>query len=642
MGRIMFSNLNLFSAVACPEARNCHLPHCLFSHSPSLQSVSLDDPAGSCEEPRKKRKKAAGDEKPLTTLERPVTPPPARVQVSTKKAAPRPRHQPPANKAKVKSVPVRVRKEAPKPVQAAREIKIEALNPRQVPKPPAQHSSRLLYVTALRDQYQRLNEEHIKTEGGPLYSAQELITMALDEEEKLAREKPLIYPNVIKHRFVALRKMSLVDWKKELSAKIAKAEKETSESVNGKAPEPPPTIVTGLSPLEEQKLLLSRLLAPLEKLRGYGFVTNPPTEKEIEDAKRGVEASEGWEQCDRCKTRFQVFPGRREQDGALTTGGTCTYHHGKALLPPRKRDDAVKGHVEKRWSCCDQPIGSSLGCTSAQSHVFKVAEVKRLASILQFERTPPNSSVSGTAAVCLDCEMCYTVHGLELVRMTATAWPSREEIIDVLVRPIGPILDLNSRFSGVWPEHVATAIPFDPTSGAPLPQEIRTDASVPKGTLIVPSPAAARSLLFRHLSPRTPLIGHALENDLNASRIIHPVVVDSAILFPHRGGLPYRNSLKNLMLRFLERDIQIGDGEKGGHDSKEDATAAGDLVRWKVGKEWKKMQIEGYIIKDGKFIPPKSKQALRAEQSVGTKRAGSEELEDEKMPVKKARMEVET
>ncbi|KAI9868037.1 MAG: RNA exonuclease 3 [Trichoglossum hirsutum] len=628
----MFSTLNLFSTIPCPDDQNCLLPHCLFSHSPPFQNAIPNDAVSNYAEPCQRRGASDAGEKPLTSLERRVTPPPVRTQVLPKRETAKIR--PPNPKAILKPAAAIT----PKPVQQVREVKKEALNPRQIPKPPAQHNSRLLYVKALHDQFHRLNEEHIKSKDGPLHSAQELITLALDEEEKFARGKPLIYSNVIKHRIVALRKMTLEGWQKELSTKVTKAEKEASEAVNGKAPEPPPPIVTGLSPLEEQALLY-RLASPLEDLQNYGYVTSLPTDKEIEDAKRGVEASEGWEQCDRCKTRFQVFPGRREQDGALTTGGICTYHHGKALLPPRKRDDAVKGHVEKRWSCCDEPIGLSLGCVSAQSHVFKVSEVKRLASVLQFECTPPNSNVPDTAAICLDCEMCYTVHGLELVRLTATAWPSGEEVVDVLVRPIGPILDLNSRFSGIWPEHLTTAKPFDPSLGAPLPQKPNVDAGTPSDIPIVPSPAAARSLLFRYLSPKIPLIGHALENDLNASRVIHPVVVDSALLFPHRAGLPFRNSLKNLMSRFLERDIQMGDGGKGGHDSKEDARAAGDLVRWKVGKEWKKMQTEGWFIKDGKFYPPQSQQVERA---VGRKRAGSEVPEAESEPAKKARTEPKT
>ncbi|KAH0565022.1 hypothetical protein GP486_001592 [Trichoglossum hirsutum] len=628
----MFSTLNLFSSIPCPDDQNCLLPHCLFSHSPSSQSATSGSAASSCSEPRKRRRTSDASEKPLATLERPVSPPPVRTQVSPKKETKK--THPPNTKAILKPTVAAT----PKPVPQAREVKKEALNPRQIPKPPAQHNSRLLYVKALHDQFHRLNEEHVKSKDGPLCSAQELITMALDEEEKFARDKPLIYSNVVKYRIVALRKMTLEDWQKELSAKTAKVERETSEAASGKAPEPPRPVVTGLSPPEEHALLY-RLASPLEDLQNYGYVTSRPTDKEIEDAKQGVEASEGWEQCDRCKTRFQVFPGRREVDGILATGGICTYHHGKAFLPPRKRDDAAKGHVEKRWSCCDEPIGLSLGCVSGQSHVFKVSEVKRLASVLQFECTPPNASVPDGTAICLDCEMCYTVHGLELVRLTATAWPSGEEVVDVLVRPIGPILDLNSRFSGIWPDQLTNTIAFDPSSGAPLPRKPNVDAGTPSDMPIVPSPAAARSLLFRYLNPKTPLIGHALENDLNACRVIHPVVVDSALLFPHRAGLPYRNSLKSLMLRFLERDIQMGDGTKGGHDSKEDARAAGDLVRWKVGKEWKKMQNEGWSIKDGKFYPPQSQQSDR---TVGKKRAGGEVPESEGEPVKKARTEPKT
>lgn len=125
--------------------------------------------------------------------------------------------------------------------------------------------------------------------------------------------------------------------------------------------------------------------------------------------------------------------------------------------------------------------------------------------------------------------------------------------------------------------------------------------------LIVSSPAMARDLLFAHLSPTTPLIGHGLENDLNSVRIIHPTVIDTCLLFPHKAGLPYRNGLKSLMLQHLNRNIQVQivtDGKMEGHDSKEDANAAGDLVRWKIGEMWTKMKIEGWKIEEGRFVAP--------------------------------------
>lgn len=119
---------------------------------------------------------------------------------------------------------------------------------------------------------------------------------------------------------------------------------------------------------------------------------------------------------------------------------------------------------------------------------------------------------------------------------------------------------------------------------------------------MVNSPAEARALLFTHLTPTTPLIGHALENDLNVTRIIHPCIVDTVLLFPHYIGLPMRNGLRMLVKQCLDRDIQVG-GDRG-HDSKEDARAAGDLVRIKIKEQWKLLTKAGWTVKAGKFLPP--------------------------------------
>lgn len=55
----------------------------------------------------------------------------------------------------------------------------------------------------------------------------------------------------------------------------------------------------------------------------------------------------------------------------------------------------------------------------------------------------------------------------------------------------------------------------------------------------------------------------------------------------------------------LKRHIQvIVDGKMDGHDSKEDANAAGDLVRFALSKEWAKLQQSGWTVKDGEFKPP--------------------------------------
>lgn len=45
-------------------------------------------------------------------------------------------------------------------------------------------------------------------------------------------------------------------------------------------------------------------------------------------------------------------------------------------------------------------------------------------------------------------------------------------------------------------------------------------------------------------------------------QVIHSTVVDTAVLFPHRLGLPYKRSLRNLMADYLRQIIQ--DNGEGG------------------------------------------------------------------------------
>jgi len=75
------------------------------------------------------------------------------------------------------------------------------------------------------------------------------------------------------------------------------------------------------------------------------------------------------------------------------------------------------------------------------------------------------------------------------------------------------------------------------------------------------------------------LVGHSLESDLQALRLVHERVLDTALLFPHQKGPPFKPSLRFLAERFLGRDIQQG---PAGHCSAEDARAALDLALLKI------------------------------------------------------------
>ena len=457
---------------------------------------------------------------------------------------------------------------------SAKPAPIESLNPRMMAHSPAPHGTRLQLIKLLHEQMVRLNEL-VKNNDDPSkvaleLSPQELVSTVLDEEMNMAKKNPSVYSHVMKLRIVFLRKMDVVAWKQK---RLETIKTELLTELPAKPTESKP-FETGL-PSREEIIFLSKLTAKQEGLAKHGYVTTQLTDVQVKQAQEGVKSSNNWEACDRCQTRFQVFPGRRAEDGVLTTGGDCRHHPARARRPAA-RDKADKTDREPVYLCCNEVVGRSAGCTTGPTHVFKVSEAKRLALIMPFQETPENKAIEGKkVAVCFDCEMGYTTYGMELIRITATSFPSGTVLLDTLVRPLGEVLDLNSRYSGVWPKDFTSAIPSD---GPSTPESLNGES---KALPIASSPAAARSLLFKLISPSTPLIGHALENDLNATRIIHPCIIDTVLLFPHVRGLPLRHGLKQLMKKHLNKDIQVNHEGKG-HDSAEDARSAGELVRVKI------------------------------------------------------------
>ncbi|KAL1842163.1 hypothetical protein VTJ49DRAFT_5936 [Mycothermus thermophilus] len=663
--------LRNFKLIPCPTGDSCNKPNCPWKHlrddePPPPQLSQLREGAQDDEDGPRKRRKLSSDpasapahhaappaEQPLSA-QRPVSPPPLKRKLppgpspqdrtpeptrlsarSTSSSGPAvPVSSSPAH-ARGSTTPSAKPQSLPATPQSATPRKPESLNPRHLKTAPAPHDFRYKAVKLLHEQYQRLNNEISKDASDEdkklVLSPQELIWLVLDEEQHIATDKPSLYNNLIKNRIMTYKRMTPGEWKNERLAAKKEEEARTNES-SSKTPVrkpvlgPPKVIDTGLTP-EQEVTFLAHLRTPIEGLAKYGYVSAQPSDDEIRKAREGEAASLGWEVCDRCTTRFQVFPGRRPEDGALTSGGKCVHHPGRPYFPERAVGD--KDKPQRRYRCCNQVVGESAGCATGNTHVFKTSSPARLAALIPFAETPPNPNVPKDRAVCFDCEMGYTVRGLELIRLTATSWPDGKELLDVLVRPVGEILDLNSRYSGVWPEDIINAEPWSPPETSTENSSSSSSSSSSNGSgnettnstaetcpetgrkprktmKIVPSPMAARDLLFSLLSPETPLIGHGLENDLNAVRIIHPTLVDTILLFPHRRGLPMRHGLKMLMETRLNRAIQVEDAEDDptGHDSAEDARAAGELVRLKVMEKWKGMRAEGWRVVDGQFVPP--------------------------------------
>lgn len=605
---------SIFGHIPCPAGSRCTASKCLFGHDerrkPAAEKFQEpQEPVSAYQDATRKRAKVgengasverqtAGyesneyeNEKP-TTIAKTVSPPPLR-RLAT--------HSP---RALSSSKSTSLRKPVTKTSTPKVPQKPETLNPRLLKHSPASHEMRHKLLKLLHTEYQRLNKE---LQGAATFEDRELfiqpqglIVRALDEEQKAATEKPAIYMNVMRNRIMMYKKMDREGWRSEREKETPKSQETKKRRDMGDEPR---KIETGLSPTLEVEIL-RRILTPIDHLSQHGYVSTIPSELNIQKARDGKEASQGWEKCDRCQQRFQVFPGRRASDGALTSGGTCTFHWGKTYIPTKAVGD--KTRRAKRYQCCGEDVGDSVGCFSKDHHVYKVNAPNMLATTLNFEHTPQNKGIPEDRAVAFDCEMAYTVHGLELIRLTAVSWPKGEAMLDVLVRPIGEILDLNSRFSGIWPKDMARAKPWTSSDSTPSKSGSGSeseDGEVSKKNLsIVSSPVVARDLLFSLLSPSTPLIGHGLENDLNAVRIIHPTLIDTVLLYPHKGGLPFRYGLRNLMEQHLNRRIQ--QDKAGGHDSAEDAMAAGELVRLRVQEEWENMKRLGWRVSGQSLVPP--------------------------------------
>ena len=653
----MFSSTGLFKDVPCPLAANCLLVNCIFNHEytrarTNTEAGLLYDPTAEDRQtsgreslsppPQKKRrieanvkhedvltpkleittegkndisaskkpqKKALANDsaKPLkrlsdtissdlTSIKQPVSPP----------TASRSREAPPAKtNANINKVPDSVlanRKQRP----------AESLVPRPMTKPPVLQAKRQTYLKALHKELMARNDEMVK--GDDLHrqhtlSNDELVLMANDEEEfyALKSKGEDVYRQLVGQRIMQLKKLGVIEWKAFVLHKFKQEympeTKTQTSKVETSKPEKDSAPLAAQLTAKAEIALLRKLRTPLDGLEGHGYVSNPPSDAEISKARQGVEASRGWEVCERCTTRFQVFPGRNE-DGKLTTRGPCNFHLSKYPKRQRKKTDAIVGEAESLFDCCQSPPGS-WPCQHADSHVFKVSDAERLASIAQYQRTP-SSNEGREEAVAIDCEMGYTSHGMEMIRLSAVRWPSGGEVLDILVRPTGEIIDLNTIFSGVTMGHFLKAVPYG-ANEAKGGDDTSEDGELEQEPMrVVGSAALARDLLFGFVGPETLLIGHAINNDLDVLRILHPTVVDTVLLFPHPHGLPIRYSLQVLVRKHLGQDMRTAD--KGvGHDSKDDARATGDLVRWRVKEEWKQMQQTGWKIRHGELVPPDEK-----------------------------------
>lgn len=242
--------------------------------------------------------------------------------------------------------------------------------------------------------------------------------------------------------------------------------------------------------------------------------------------------------CCRCGKEYAVdkknFPIVKEE---------CIYH------PNNK----YRYRGEVKYQCCSQD-GSSDGCLSASTHVYEYVNHDDLRGYVR--TLPKDDEIEDHGVYALDCEMCYTTHGLDLTRVTVIN-SSCKVVYESLVKPFYPIIDYNTRYSG-------------------LTEEMFSDCST---TLL-----EVQATFLHMFSNKTILVGHSLESDFKALKLIHDSIVDTSVLFPHKMGLPYKRALRNLSSEYLKKIIQ---NSVDGHDSAEDALVCMELIIWKLKEELK-------------------------------------------------------
>jgi len=280
---------------------------------------------------------------------------------------------------------------------------------------------------------------------------------------------------------------------------------------------------------------------------GRAVIKQDESRKKIDPEKAKIVAADEYKRlCDRCNTIYKV-----DDEGMQVDKEDCVHHWGRLF---RRRMNRVMGPTSL-WNCCDGTAESD-GCQVAKAHVTDTLDYNNIRGFVStIDKNGPGR------VFALDCEMCNTTKGNELTRVTVIDYTG-ETCYESLVKPDNPIVDYNTRFSGITAEDMVG-----------VTTNIRD----------------VQAHLLLKFEAKDILIGHSLESDMRALKLIHSTVVDTSVVFPHKMGPPFKRALKTLAAEQIQRIIQNG---VDGHDSKEDALACLDLMKQKVTGDVSKLQSQ--------------------------------------------------
>lgn len=166
-----------------------------------------------------------------------------------------------------------------------------------------------------------------------------------------------------------------------------------------------------------------------------------------------------------------------------------------------------------------------------------------------YSELPEEKNPNTRDIISIDCEMVYTKKGGEAARLSVTD-KSGNVVMDQLFKPTEEVIDYKTQFSGLTEEKLSN---------------------------VTATPDEAVKYLSQVASKSTIIVGHSLENDFRALKLIHLKCVDTSVIYPNDANPNKKPSLISIYKKYINKPFR--NSNDNGHDSIEDASAAMELVK---------------------------------------------------------------